>query len=466
MKRLVFCFDGTWNRLDAQHPTNIVLTAESITPSVLLEDQKITQIIHYDEGVGTQKWEKYTGGLMGHGLLKNLSDAYRFLIFNYTPGDEIYVFGFSRGAYSARSFVGLIRNCGVLKRSEAGRSPEAIKHYQSRKPDDHPDSASMNEFRSKYGQKICVSEQEKGWRSQNIDDYDHDEYPMFKISYLGVWDTVGSLGVPKSLPGADWLNKKHRFHDTSLTGFVEAARHAVAIDEKRNTFSPSLWSNFDELNQDAGHSPEDYDAPYQQKWFPGTHGSVGGGGERRGLSDQAMDWVLDGARARGLVLDSEESSVIFGLQPNYREHIKNYQPPQNFGGDWIVTKFMTSLPKADRMPGPLALHDISESVKRRWHEFAENLKDKELYRPLTLNGLASQLDGCEKIGVCSYQEGTYDIYIVKHGDSLSKIAKAHLDDAEKWPLILEANTHKIDDPDRIYIGMRLVIPKTMDVEND
>ena len=164
MKRLVFCFDGTWNRLDAQHPTNVVLTAESITPSVQVGDETVAQIIHYDEGVGTTKGESIRGGLFGHGLLKNLSDAYRFLIFNYAPGDEIYVFGFSRGAYSARSFVGLIRNCGVLRRSEASRSLEAIELYQSRSQDDHPDSVKMNDFRFKYGQEVCVSEKEEQWR--------------------------------------------------------------------------------------------------------------------------------------------------------------------------------------------------------------------------------------------------------------------------------------------------------------
>lgn len=88
MKRLVFCFDGTWNTLDAPYPTNVVITAESVLP---LTQNNVAQVVFYDEGVGTSKYEKVSGGMFGAGLIKNMADGYRFLIFNYTPGDEIYV---------------------------------------------------------------------------------------------------------------------------------------------------------------------------------------------------------------------------------------------------------------------------------------------------------------------------------------------------------------------------------------
>lgn len=459
MKRLVFCFDGTWNRLDAKNPTNVVLTAESITPSVKLDNETVAQIIHYDEGVGTQTGESIRGGLFGHGLLQNLSDAYRFLIFNYTVGDEIYIFGFSRGAFTARSFVGLIRNCGILRRANASKIKEAVSLYQSRALEDHPDSEKINDFRYKYGQDLCVSEQEEQWRVQNCESYVLGDCPQFKIKYIGVWDTVESLGIPKSIPGSSWFNKKHKFHDAKLTSFVESARHAVAIDEKRNTFSPSTWDNFDVLNRSLGKEPEDFDAPYQQQWFPGGHGSVGGGGVHRGLSDQAMDWVLDGARFCGLVLDSDDKSVIYGLKPNYKEYLENYIPPQKIGSDWMVYKFMTSLPQSDRMPGPSALHEISTSVKRRWHENPHNLKDGEQYRPRTLDKVSGKLNQCDHFQVCDFSDLDYDLYIVKKGDTLSKIAKVFYGDAEKWNIIFEANTHKIDHQDRIYVGMSIFIPK-------
>ncbi len=99
MKRLVFCFDGTWDRLDAYYPTNVVLTAQSISP---VAKGGVVQIIHYDEGVGTTKISKWSGGLFGIGLLAHIVNAYTFLVFNYEVGDEIFVLGFSRGAFTAR----------------------------------------------------------------------------------------------------------------------------------------------------------------------------------------------------------------------------------------------------------------------------------------------------------------------------------------------------------------------------
>ena len=113
MKRIIFCFDGTWNRIDSKHPTNVLLMASSIAP---IDDEGISQIVHYDNGVGTNWYDKRIGGAMGVGLLKNIRQAYQFLIFNYNEGDEVYAFGFSRGAFTARSFVGFIRSAGIIER--------------------------------------------------------------------------------------------------------------------------------------------------------------------------------------------------------------------------------------------------------------------------------------------------------------------------------------------------------------
>ena len=113
MKRLVFCFDGSWNRLSAPNPTNVVITAQSVTP---VAKDGTRQIIHYDPGVGTGVNDKWGGGLFGEGLIDKIVDGYTFLVFNYELGDEIFVFGFSRGAFTARAFVGMVRQVGVLQR--------------------------------------------------------------------------------------------------------------------------------------------------------------------------------------------------------------------------------------------------------------------------------------------------------------------------------------------------------------
>ncbi|MGE4339998.1 MAG: DUF2235 domain-containing protein [Pigmentiphaga sp.] len=129
MKRLVFCFDGTWNKLLPDVAANVVLTSASISR---IDPNGVPQVIHYDEGVGTGDLDQLRGGMFGHGLIENVREAYRFLIFNYDPGDEIYVFGFSRGAFSARTFIGFIRHVGPLHRLHVGRIDEAIELYRDR----------------------------------------------------------------------------------------------------------------------------------------------------------------------------------------------------------------------------------------------------------------------------------------------------------------------------------------------
>ncbi len=131
MKRLIFCFDGTWQKLTQPNPTNVVLTAESVVPSV---ENNVAQAVFYDQGIGSGNHfgEHLLGGMFGIGMMDVLADAYRFMIFNYEAGDEIFVFGFSRGAFTARSFVGLISTCGILDRRSAGEAANLIKRYETR----------------------------------------------------------------------------------------------------------------------------------------------------------------------------------------------------------------------------------------------------------------------------------------------------------------------------------------------
>ncbi|RYE59785.1 MAG: hypothetical protein EOP20_04250 [Hyphomicrobiales bacterium] len=153
MKRLVFCFDGTWNRLNADTPTNVVLTAASIQR---IAPDGVPQLIHYDEGVGTGRLEKLSGGMFGAGLLANVREAYRFLIFNYDPGDHIYVFGFSRGAFSARTFIGLVRHVGPLRRLHASRIDEAVDLYTRREKDEQDVGDEVRKFRADFSNGVCI----------------------------------------------------------------------------------------------------------------------------------------------------------------------------------------------------------------------------------------------------------------------------------------------------------------------
>ena len=233
MKRLAFCFDGTWNRLDAPNPTNVVVTAETILP---LAPDGTAQLVFYDEGVGTEKNETFRGGIFGSGLVENLADAYRFLIFNYTPGDQIYIFGFSRGAYTARSFAGLLNTCGVLLRKHANKVGEAIEHYKQRITTPQY-LEQMRCYRRDHSPEVCASDEEQTWRQHNLG-VANLTLPRLQVTYLGVWDTVGALGIPARYKLLSWVNEKHEFHDTGLSPFVRSARHAVAIDERRKWSAP------------------------------------------------------------------------------------------------------------------------------------------------------------------------------------------------------------------------------------
>ncbi|MEO7467041.1 MAG: DUF2235 domain-containing protein [Sphingobium limneticum] len=447
MKRLVFCFDGTWNKLNPDLATNVVLTAASIQRT---DDDGIAQIIHYDEGVGTDELEKVRGGVFGQGLVKNLREAYRFLIFNYDPGDEIYVFGFSRGAFSARSFIGLIRQVGPLERLHVGRIDEAIKLYQDAERGQSEADDELRRFRSSYSGAVCIDVGDDAWRCGNVAGYQQGQAPLLKIKFLGVWDTVGALGWPKILPYDDWLNRNHAFHDASVDAFVENARHAVAIDERRKLFPVELMGDLSSLNRNRGFADHDHKAPYQERWFPGDHGSVGGGGDIRQLSDSALAWVLIGAKRAGLRLDTNAGTRIHDFRPDPLASLDNENEPS-----WSFTDLM----KGDR-DGPEHLWQLSPSAIRRWRTPGEKVTGGK-YRPGTLATVADQLDA---MGALDFVPPTdlLDTVIVQPSDSLSKYAYRFYGNAELWPVIAAANSDTLDDPDEIFPGQSIRIPRKTD----
>ena len=444
MKRLVFCFDGTWNKLLPDVATNVVLTAASIGR---IGADGVPQVIHYDEGVGTGDLDELRGGMFGHGLMDNVREAYRFLVFNYDPGDEIYVFGFSRGAFSARTFIGFIRHVGPLHRLHAGRIDEAIALYRDRLEGKGGSAEAVRRFRSTYADKVCIGQADDDWRCANTPGYLAGSAPVMTVKFLGVWDTVGAMGLPEVIPGSDWFNREYDDLDPSLDAFVESARHAVAIDERREFFPVILFDDVSQLNSDRGYSNHDPRAPYQERWFPGTHGSVGGGGDIRGLSDGALAWVLVGAKRAGLRLDTAVGTRIHGFRPDPFAPLVNEADP-----DWSFTQIL----KEDRA-GPQHLWQLSQSAIRRWRTPEAKLGG-EPYRPATLARVSVELD---ELGPWDFDPPTDLMAVekVRVGDTLSELAKRHYGDAELWPLIHEANRDTIDDPDEIFPGQEVRIPR-------
>jgi hypothetical protein len=258
LKRLILCLDGTWNTADSQQITNIVRIRDLIAPKVSTAAGAEEQRIYYHTGVGTglSMRDKVIGGAVGSGLAHNVRAAYRYLSHQYEADVEIYIFGFSRGAFTARSLAGYIGASGLLKADHCSAENEerAWRYYLTSPDDRFPKEAEALARLS---------------------------YDTVRIRLLGVFDTVGALGVPLEALG-NWNARRFQFHNVTLGSNIDFAFHALAIDEKRGPFKPSLW----QLPYHRGFRFA------EQVWFPGVHSNIGGGYEDRGLSDRTLFWML------------------------------------------------------------------------------------------------------------------------------------------------------------------------------
>ncbi|MBY0563652.1 MAG: DUF2235 domain-containing protein [Hyphomonadaceae bacterium] len=346
MKRIAIFCDGTWNDPNDPNPTNVYWLYESIAKQAA----DVTQHARYLSGVGVEE-NKLTGGVWGRGLNEKVLEAYDALSTHYEPGDEIYLFGFSRGAYTARSLCGLIRKCGVLKREHCGRMDEAMAIYRLR--DATPDSSAAKEFRDKYAAAF-VDEALITKQAPAV----HEQPRMLRVAYLGVWDTVGALGVPERIPFSSVINRDFRFHDANLSKAVVRARHALAIDETRTVFAPAPWTEESVAAINALHG----ERRIEQVWFPGDHGSVGGGGLHRQLSDAALLWIAEGAERAGLVFDDAKGHLARAAA-NARPH---EGPLRNSDRDNWIMKLRGQGPRKEGLPREA--HDVSDGAVKRMRE--------------------------------------------------------------------------------------------------
>jgi uncharacterized protein (DUF2235 family) len=341
MQRHIVLYDGTWN--DPADRTNVFRLARYILDR---DAAGVTQRFKYDSGVGTEHGTlgKLFGGAFGVGLSQNLMEGYAWLAKSYREGDEIWIFGFSRGAYTARSLAGIIRKCGLLDIYTPKLLAEAYKLY--RNTDEAPDGKAATTFRKNYSSEPDVH-------------------------FLGVWDTVGALGIPGTA-----ISEKgaYKWHDQQISKKVKHAYHAMALDEHRKSYDTTLWTT-----PDGKQKPENI--AVEQCWFIGAHANVGGGYGDDLLADLPFDWMMQKARAAGLALRPFELAAhahkatiadsfkkflrgiyagISGLfKPGDGRHYRGYfGPPQ----------------KDKSIAVNVTVHD---SVWRRW-------KDDEKYRPPTL----------------------------------------------------------------------------------
>lgn len=275
-KRIIFCCDGTW-----QTPRN----GTNVNRLYTALRQTSDQIAFYDSGVGTDggAFERLMGGAIGAGLLDKITQSYTQIAHVYEAGDEVYLFGFSRGAFTARSLAGFIAACGL--------------------PTGHFDDSCVQKAFSAYRDPVNRTQILAGLSGCGLGDA--------TVRMIGVWDTVGALGIPALLGGFD--EKQFGFLDTTLHPCIQNAFQALAIDEHRRQFPATLWTSAPTPGQTL-----------EQVWFAGCHGDVGGGTEMGGgvddqtrLCDITLAWMLSKAQALGLVFDPAFAAAMRELPARY-----------------------------------------------------------------------------------------------------------------------------------------------------
>ncbi len=295
MKRLILCNDGTWNTPDQEEngipaPTNVFKLSNGIAP---VDSKCISQLVYYHPRVGTGgKLDSLLGGVFGSGTDKQIQSAYHWLGSRYELGDEIHVFGFSRGAFVARSLAGFLGR-GLLNLKDLSPTESWLRVKTAF------DAGYRKHEKGEKREDDTREWAEPDWR------FSHGTEPT-PVRFVGVWDTVGALGVPDDLELLNLLDNpdKWRFHDTNLGRHIQTARHAMAMDEIRASFTVTHWTDCD-AHPDA-----------REVWFPGVHSNVGGGYSHSGFSDGALLWMMEQAEAAGVEM---------------RPHVKDSLAPQPLG---------------------------------------------------------------------------------------------------------------------------------------
>ena len=316
-KNIVVCSDGTGNTAIKGRGTNVFKLFEAIDLNGHRTRPELTpQVVLYDDGVGTETFKplKIFAGATGWGLSRNVRQLYKELVRIYDPGDRIFLFGFSRGAFTVRTLVGLIAACGILKfqRLQTTAALDAMvnetykvyrKSYRTELAKlflGEPDTSTITKFKSEHCHPCDI-----------------------EFTFMGVWDTVDAVGLPFHL--SDFINTviyRFKFRDHKLSKLVKHACHALAIDDERHSFHPILW---DEREEKTGR--------IEQVWFAGAHSNVGGGYPKQGMSLVALEWMMRKAECTGG--EGEGLRLLAADRALYYDHAnvddKLYDPRSGLG---------------------------------------------------------------------------------------------------------------------------------------
>ena len=348
-RRLIALFDGTWSKVQTR--TNVERLWKLIAPADATGNQ---QICKYVVGVGVKAGiEHLLGGAFGVGLSGNIKEGYHWLAKHWRDGDEIWLFGFSRGAYTARSLGGLIRKCGLLKPNGKGEVPSADVDaaYQLYRNNLHPDDPAMQAFRAAHSREVL-------------------------IRCIGVWETVGALGIPGVASWFPFSRSRYAFHDTDLSKIVQYAYQALALDEHRSDFKPTKWTR-PQVSLKPSESPiawKPEQIEVEQRWFIGSHSDVGGGEETDGaghkpdtLPEIPLAWMQAKAKGAGLAF-SEDFTPAPGAELDV---------PNDTYGEFMYGIYKIFKQPYQRVIGGGINETIDSSVWMKWYAQSE-------YRPKPL----------------------------------------------------------------------------------
>ncbi len=303
-RRLAVFLDGTWNTVNDN--TN-VWRLKSLLASA--GSDGLHQLAYYHKGVGTTYGSYARGGMFGYGLNDEIIRAYEWLIDNYNPDDQLFIFGFSRGAYTARSLSGFIAKCGLIEigaplsvsqlygRYRRGGAARTIRELRQQQQDGKKDFSLEERWMLRYAKVI-------------------------DIDFLGVWDTVGALGLPfGNLP---ILGKKDmQFLNTGIRVSNKAAFHAMALDEHRRAFAPTLWTVDYPKEAKPPHHHRTL-SQVEQRWFVGAHANVGGGCQSDPLAQAPLKWIMDKAAAHGFAFRRELEFDVLDTLPDISDSYSEF----------------------------------------------------------------------------------------------------------------------------------------------
>lgn len=311
----VVIIDGTMSSLEEGMETNAGRTYR------LLCEGGVEGSVFYEAGLQLTRWQNAPDILMGRGINRQIRRAYGMLASRYRPGDRIFLFGYSRGAYAVRSLAGVIDRVGLLSPNHATvrNIRQAYRHYEA-----GPESEAAQAFRTQF----CQGD--------------------VQIEMIGAWDTVKALGIRLPLMSRHSA-KQHEFHDHTMRDVVKNGFHALALNERRVAYEPVMWE-----------TRHDWDGQLEQVWFRGTHGDIGaqvqGRDDVKPLANIPLVWMLERAEHCGLELP-EGWKARFQQNPN--------APSVGAWAGWAKIFLYRRARKVGRDASERLHHTVPEKLRKR-----------------------------------------------------------------------------------------------------